>query len=90
MNTLITGGKGLLGSALDFGFKPSKDEVDCLKYDQLSNYIKNNNIDSVVHAAARVGGVKANTDSIATKRRVSSYWRTTSYKLWLCLCKENA
>jgi GDP-L-fucose synthase len=64
MNTLITGGKGLLGSALDFGFKPSKDEVDCLKYDQLSNYIKNNNIDSVVHAAARVGGVKANTDFV--------------------------
>lgn len=64
MNTLITGGKGLLGNALEFGFKPSKDEVDCLKYDQLASYIRKNNIDSVVHAAARVGGVKANTDFV--------------------------
>ena len=64
MNTLITGGKGLLGSALDFGFKPSSRDMNCLSYSQISDYIKKHNIDSVVHAAARVGGVKANTEFV--------------------------
>lgn len=64
MNTLITGGRGLLGSAFNFGHKPSKEELNCLQYDNLRSYIKNNSIDSIVHAAARVGGVKANTDFV--------------------------
>lgn len=64
MNTLITGGQGLLGSAFNFGHKPTRKELDCLNYEQLTNFIKNNKIDSIVHAAARVGGVKANTDFV--------------------------
>lgn len=64
MNTLITGGQGLLGSVFNFGHKPTRKELDCLNYEQLTNFIKNNKIDSIVHAAARVGGVKANTDFV--------------------------
>ena len=62
MNTLITGGKGLLGSSITFGLKPGRDELDIMKYDDSSSYIKKNKIDSVVHAAAKVGGVKVNTE----------------------------
>ena len=64
VNTLITGGKGLLGSALNMGHKPGREELDVLSYDNLAKYISNNNIDSVVHSAAKVGGVKANTDFV--------------------------
>jgi len=64
MNTLITGGNGLLGKALNFGFKPSKDELDILNYEKLCYYVEKNKIDSVIHAAAKVGGIKANTDFI--------------------------
>ncbi len=64
MNTLITGGSGLLGSSIEFGFKPTRQQLDLLKYEQLVDYVNNNNIDSLVHAAAKVGGVKANTDFV--------------------------
>jgi len=63
-NTLITGGNGLLGNAISFGLKPCKQELDVLNYEEVANYINKNKIDSVVHAAAKVGGVKANTDFV--------------------------
>lgn len=62
MNTLVTGGHGLLGSALQFGIKPKREELDVLNYSDLCSFIEKNNIQSIVHAAAKVGGVKANTD----------------------------
>ncbi len=62
MNTLITGGYGLLGSSINFGIKPKKEDCDVLNYNQLSNFIEHHNIDSIVHCAAKVGGVKANSD----------------------------
>ena len=64
MNTLVTGGNGLLGKAIDFGFKPSKSDLDILNYDNLCEYIELYNIDSVIHAAAKVGGIKANTEYV--------------------------
>lgn len=64
MNTLITGGAGLLGSALSIGHKPSRDSLDVLNYANIASYIENHGIDSIVHAAAKVGGVKANTDFV--------------------------
>lgn len=64
MNTLITGGHGLLGSALNFGIKPTKEELNILDYSKLCEFIEKNKIDSVIHAAARVGGVQSNTDYI--------------------------
>lgn len=64
MNTLITGGYGLLGSSLKFGIKPTKDELNISDYSKLCKFIEENKIDSIVHTAARVGGVKSNTDYI--------------------------
>lgn len=64
MNALITGGQGMLGSALEFGLKPNKEELNLLDYNKLCNYIEQNNVSSIIHAAARVGGVKANTDFV--------------------------
>lgn len=61
MNTLITGGGGLLGKEISFGMKPSKQELNLLDYDSLKKYIIDNNITQIVHAAGRVGGVKANS-----------------------------
>ena len=62
MSTLITG--GLLGSAMTFGLKPSRQELDVLDSIKLEEYIINNKVDSVIHAAAKVGGVKANADFV--------------------------
>lgn len=64
MNVLITGGSGMLGSALNFGLKPTKSELNLLNYDSLSSYIKQNNVKEIIHAAGVVGGVKANNDFI--------------------------
>lgn len=62
MNTLTTGGTGLVGSCLQVGLKPTRKELDLNSYDQLSQYIEKNNIDKIIHCAAKVGGVKANFD----------------------------
>jgi GDP-L-fucose synthase len=62
MTILVTGGSGLLGSSLNIGLKPTKDELNLINYDDLCKYIEKNNITSIIHAAARVGGVKSNID----------------------------
>jgi GDP-L-fucose synthase len=62
VNTLILGGHGMLGSAIDFGLKPTRAELDATDYSNLSSYIFENNITEIIHAAGTVGGVKANTD----------------------------
>jgi len=59
-NLLITGGSGLLGSCLNFGKKPTKAELNLLDYDNLKNYVISNNIDQIIHCAAKVGGVADN------------------------------
>jgi len=66
MNTLITGGSGLLGKHLDIdnSFKPSSKELNILNYSDLKEYIKKNNIKKLVHCAALVGGVHANQSRI--------------------------
>lgn len=64
MSILVTGGHGLLGQSLNIGLKPTKKELNVLDYHSLCQYIENNNITSIIHAAARVGGVKANTDYV--------------------------
>ena len=63
--TLITGGKGLVGSALKSDFKPTMQDVDLLNFDSIVNYITENQIDSIIHCAAKVGGIKANTEHLA-------------------------
>ena len=64
MSTLITGGFGLLGSSINFGLKPTKKELNLLDYNNLKDYIEKNHIHSIIHAAAKVGGVKANSDYV--------------------------
>lgn len=64
-NILITGGSGLLGSSIKFGHKPSSSEVDLLKDGSLQKYLDlNTEIDTIIHAAGLVGGVKRNNDYI--------------------------
>ena len=62
MNTLILGGRGMLGSAIDFGLKPSRQELDIFDYEKLNQYIIENDVDEIVHCAGAVGGVRANND----------------------------
>lgn len=66
MNTLITGGSGLLGKSIQIesALKPNRKELDLFDYESLSKYVDNNNVTSIIHCAARVGGVKANTDKM--------------------------
>lgn len=66
MNTLITGGNGLLGKSIQIesALKPTRNELDLFDYESLSKYVDNNNITSIIHCAAKVGGVKANTDKM--------------------------
>jgi len=63
---LITGGSGLLGYNLNIknSFKPAKNELNLLNYEDLKKYILNKNIKKIIHCAGLVGGVKANTDLI--------------------------
>lgn len=62
MNTLVTGGSGLLGSEIDLpnGLKPTSEELNLLDYCSLKRYVQLNNISKIVHCAAMVGGVQAN------------------------------
>ena len=62
MNTLITGGSGLVGSCLESDFKPSSKDLNLFNLQDIINYIQTNNIDRIVHCAAKVGGIKANSD----------------------------
>jgi GDP-L-fucose synthase len=62
MNTLITGGSGLVGSCLKNGLKPTHKDLNLFSYEQLESYIAQNNINKIIHCAAKVGGVKANQD----------------------------
>ena len=63
--TLITGGKGLVGSAIESDYKPSRSELNLLDYNQTVDYLNDNKIDSIIHCAAKVGGIKANWEYAA-------------------------
>ena len=62
MNTLITGGSGLVGSCFKSNFKPSSESLNLFNLQEIINYIQHNKIDSIIHCAAKVGGIKANSD----------------------------
>ena len=64
MNTLITGGNGLVGSTIESKFKPTKKSLNLSNVTEIVNYISKNQIDSIVHCAARVGGVKENSERL--------------------------
>lgn len=64
-NVLVTGGYGLLGSEIFFRsgvtFKPTKETLDITDYCALKRYVQQYNITRIIHCAALVGGVKANS-----------------------------
>jgi GDP-L-fucose synthase len=70
MRILVTGGSGMLGRAILSAFKPSagdhvicsppRSELDLLDLKSVSHYLSENQIDSVIHCAALVGGIQAN------------------------------
>lgn len=64
MNTLVTGGSGLVGSAIESNFKPSSEYVNLMNVEDIIRYITRNKIDSIIHCAAKVGGIKANSDHL--------------------------
>ena len=64
MKILVTGGSGLVGSAIHAHFKPTRDELDLMELDAIVDYIEENEITHIIHCAARVGGIKANMDHL--------------------------
>ena len=64
MNTLVTGGSGLVGSAIESNFKPSSKQLNLMHVEDIIRYITLNKIDSIIHCAAKVGGIKANSDHL--------------------------
>ena len=64
MKIMVTGGSGLVGSAITAHFKPSRDELDLMELDAIVDYIEDNEITHIIHCAARVGGIKANTEHL--------------------------
>ena len=71
MNILITGGNGFLGKNLkthlsgDNVFYPRSLNLNLLCFDQVSNYLHNNQIDCILHMAASCGGILANKNAPA-------------------------
>lgn len=63
-NVLITGGNGLVGSAFHIGLKVSSKDCDLTNFSKTDDFIREktmfNNVDSIIHTAARVGGLGDN------------------------------
>ena len=61
MKIIITGGSGMVGSAL----RRLKPEAQCPNRDSFHSLTFNPKNKNIIHLAAKVGGLKANTDQIA-------------------------
>ena len=70
-NIFLAGSKGMVGSSIEILLlsKPdinllstSRDTFDLLDFNSVESFFKNNDIDAVIIAAAKVGGIKANND----------------------------
>ncbi len=72
MQILLTGGSGMLGQAVQRlapstvpEFKilsPTRSELALTDTKAVADWLDSNNVDAVIHAAARVGGIQANID----------------------------
>jgi dTDP-4-dehydrorhamnose reductase len=51
-NALITGGNGMVGYNINFGFKPTSSEMDITDTSSINTYIKNKSISCIIHLAA--------------------------------------
>lgn len=71
MRILLTGGSGMLGSAIQSELlrmphtllSPSSSELNLLDTKSCQDYFRENKFDLIIHCAAIVGGIKANIDS---------------------------
>lgn len=61
MKKLITGGGGLIGAEFGSGIRSTRQDCDLLDSQQTLRYFESVSADYVIHTAARVGGVAANT-----------------------------
>lgn len=61
--TLVTGGYGLVGSTVAAKFRPSSKELDLMNFEDIVQYLKANEVDSIIHCAAKVGGIGANINN---------------------------
>lgn len=62
-NILVTGGTGLVGSSIPFGIKPTRKQMNLLDCHSVLSYIQAYpEVDTIIHAAGLVGGVKGNSD----------------------------
>ena len=59
---LVTGGTGLVGSRFigDDYIKVGSKDINLLSQNLIEEFFKNNDLDGIIHCAARVGGVKGN------------------------------
>ena len=65
MSILVTGGSGLVGSEMpSMALKPTRAELDLMDYPRLRQYIGDNDVSEIIHLAAKVGGVKANSEEM--------------------------
>tara|TARA_Y100000034_G_scaffold25872_1_gene30876 strand:- start:272 stop:1174 length:903 start_codon:yes stop_codon:yes gene_type:complete len=64
MNLLVTGGSGLVGSAITADFKPTHNELDLMDFFEIVDYIEQNEITHIIHCAGKVGGIKANSEHL--------------------------
>jgi GDP-L-fucose synthase len=66
---LITGGSGLVGSSFrsltEDAIFPSRSELNLLDRNNVFKFIEKNDFTAIIHVAARVGGVAANTKYVA-------------------------
>lgn len=71
MQILVTGGSGMLGRAIQNKLSksnhtilaPTRKELDLLNSQSCQNFFENHTVDSIIHCAAVVGGIKANIDN---------------------------
>ena len=61
--TLVTGGHGLVGSTIEADFRPTSEELDLMNFENIVTYLTENSINSIIHCAAKVGGIGANINS---------------------------
>jgi len=57
---LITGGTGLIGSTISTGTKLSSQDADLTIWEETYGILRQESPDSIIHCAARVGGVGSN------------------------------
>lgn len=64
MTLLVTGGRGLVGSAIEADLKPTHAELELMDLDATIEYLRKHDVNKIIHCAAKVGGIKANMEQL--------------------------